>query len=154
MRRIAAGVAAGIAAVSLALTLGACAGVPAAQAHPAARAVVALLDARAARSTDAKAYQPYVSESAIATELASAASESASGSPIPQWRPPYVSSLATSTADVVVVWVPSKTFARWPAATDFKMERHGGGWVVVDAVTIEAGELPKPLATVGDTPAR
>ena len=150
MRRVAAV----IAVAALALTLGACARVPAAQTHPAARAVVALLNARAARSTDAKAYQPYVSESAIATELASAASESASGTPIPQWRPPYVSSLATSTADVVVVWVPSKAFAGWPAATDFKMERYGGGWVVVDAVTLEAGELPKPVATVGDTLAR
>ncbi len=138
---------AGVIVVSLSLMLSGCAGTSFAEAHPAARAVTALLKARAARSTDVRAYRPYVSESSVATELATAASETATHSPIPEWRAPYVSAVTTATADVVVVWIPAKAFAVWPAATDFKLERLGGSWVVTDAVTLEAAAIPKPLAT-------
>jgi hypothetical protein len=112
-----------------------------------AQAVQSLLELRRDRSTDASAYARYFAEPDLALALAQAASSTAEAtssafSPIPQWKPLYVSAQASGTADVVVVWKPSPRFKQWARATVFRVEETSGLWKIVNAV--ETTSTPPP----------
>jgi hypothetical protein len=136
-----------IAVLLAAVSLTACAPAPGTD-HPAARTVERLLQLRAARSTDAAAYASLVAESEIASALVDAAGPASSTvAPIPDWQAPYVSSVTSSTAEVVVVWRTSSAHVGWAAATAFATVRKGDAWAVSDARDLSAGEVPKPLVS-------
>lgn len=132
---------------ALASTPTACAAPPA-ERHPAVASVVALLKLRSARSRNATDYDPYVAYSSVATAFATAAgSEPATRPPTPSWRAPYVSSVSSDSADVIVVWTPSAAFPEWPAATRFITRYVDGRWVITDALSVETTAIPGPLMT-------
>jgi len=119
-------------------------------AHPAAETVESVLDARAARSTDIDDYEPYFAEVTVAEALVeSAGSEDPDAPAIPEWEPPYVSAEASSTADVVVVWVPTAELPDWPRATVFSLAMDER-WLIVDASDVETGSVPPELVLDGE----
>ncbi|MBN2822454.1 MAG: hypothetical protein JXR33_04615 [Coriobacteriia bacterium] len=121
---------------------------PVADDHRAVVALTELLDLRRAGSSDAAAYAPFFSESALATELADSAGES--GEPaVPSWDSIYVSSETTESTDVVVIWVADDAFSGWPAATLFTMGAEGDKWFVLDARDVSE-DRPEPLEIGGN----
>lgn len=105
-----------------------------------------LLRLRQARSADASAYAQYVDSEALAEALADAdrASKGDQESPIPAWKPPFVSGESTTSAEVVVVWSGRDGYADWPYATIFEVRLRDGEWRVSDAREIEdATSMPK-----------
>lgn len=103
-----------------------------------AQAVQNLLELRQARSTDASAYARYFESADIASTLARAASATAGSAAadkptIPRWERPYLSAQTTSTADVVVVWVPDSRLKGWAKVTVFTVEKKSGDWKIVYA---------------------
>lgn len=118
----------------------------AAYSHPAAKAVDTVFKVRSRMSTDPADYEPYV-ESGLATELAldSAAKAREGISPLPRWKPPYVSAETSSGADVIVVWKRSVEHTSWPEAHRFKMVLSGDLWKMGDAEALEASRVPEPM---------
>lgn len=119
-----------------------------------AQAVESVLELRRDRSTDASAYAAYFAEVEVAHTLAqdasttaeaSASAESTAGvqSPIPPWEPPYVSSQASRTADVVVIWKSDRRFDKWPGATVFNLKRMSGLWKIIDAQELTSTPPPE-----------
>lgn len=112
--------------------------------HAAARAVDKVLTLRSELAKDPKAYSPYFTESAIATELARTSAE-LSSSPIPTWEAPYVSAEGSSGVEVAVKWVPSGDGAA-PGSPGvlFKLRGAHGKWAIFDALEV-TGTLPPPV---------
>jgi hypothetical protein len=134
--------------VLAAVTAG-CAQAPAPEAtEPSARAVQKLLELRMTRSKDPKAYALFFKSDAIPKSLAEASSKetTATRPPIPQWETPYVSRLASATADVVVVWKTDAAFPGHSVATVFGLEHYQNRWVVIDAKDVaDKAKIPPPL---------
>lgn len=106
--------------------------------------IQAVLDARLGRSADPASYAPYFQQSSVATALADD-SKGATSAPIPRWEPPYVSKQATSSAEVVVKWLPDAAHKGWPKADVFVLEMQDGRWKIIDAQAVQ-GSIPKPVA--------
>ncbi|MBN2248123.1 MAG: hypothetical protein JW733_05440 [Coriobacteriia bacterium] len=137
-----------VALVSLAMLLAACSGGGGPLPHPAVTAVSELLELRRSDARDAAAYEPYLSDPALAEALA-APSDEPTGTPrVPTYRAPYLSAESTSTADVAVVWEPDGAFPDWTPVTVFSTELTDGRWVVTDA--IETTAAPGPLLPEAD----
>lgn len=114
-----------------------------AEAHPAARAVEAVLELRADDVRDVDAYVPYFESSEVATALAEASGVPTGTPRVPGWETPYVSAETSTTADVVVVWTDTAEFADWPAVNVFSTRLLEGHWVIVDAE--ETSSAPEPV---------
>ncbi len=142
-------VALGVAGSLLVASLAACGQSPPASANlPAALAVGKLLELRRARSTDFKVYALFFKSDAIPRSLAQDAAQPATSTrpPIPEWDAPYVSTLTSKTAEVVVPWKADGRFPGHAAVTVFTLERFQQRWVIVDAVDLkDAGRAPPPL---------
>jgi hypothetical protein len=136
----------GLASLAVAaLTVAGCAETESEPLHPAAEAVDGALEARASRSTDASDYEPYFSDPAVVEALVeSARVEETSTPPVPEWETPYVSEETSSSAEVVVVWIPSDEFPDWPAATVFSLTIDED-WFIVDASDVATGPIPPEL---------
>ena len=122
---------------------------------PPAQAVQEVLELRRDRSSDASAYAEYFVSVDLAQMLAADATASApatgtAGSPIPDWEPPYVSALASDTADVVVRWKPDAAFPSWAPATVFNLELLREAWKIADAQEI-TGTAPPALSPEDDS---
>lgn len=116
--------------------------------HPAVTAVSELLELRRSDVRDAAAYEPYLSDPALAEALA-APSDEPTGTPrVPPYRALYLSAESTSTADVAVVWEADEAFPDWTPVTVFSTELTDGHWIVTDA--IEATAAPEPLLPEAD----
>lgn len=137
-----------VVALAAACFLALAAGVSCSQAPdlaPPERAIQSLLELRAERSTDASAYAEFLGTTDLAIELARASAEETSDAPpTPPWEPPYVAAETSATTEVVVVWKDRQTFSDWPPATIFTMEARDGGWVAIDARSVEATEEVPP----------
>lgn len=114
--------------------------------NPAARTIERLLEVRAEASADASAYAGFFSSPSLALALASDEEEREDDrSPIPKWREPYASALATPSARVVVRWKKERRFEDWPVATVFGLTYVNGRWLIEDASTVaQGGEIPPP----------
>lgn len=149
MRRSATLVVALAVATVLVAGVSGCASAPSADAgHPAALAVEKLLELRHARSKDATAYALFFKSDAIPQSLADASAKetTATKPPIPEWQAPYVSSVSSASADVVVLWKSDAAFPGHSAGTVFTLERYQNRWVVVDASDVrDAAKAPPPL---------
>jgi hypothetical protein len=91
-------------------------------------------------------YAVYFEDSEVASALAATARENATAAVglIPGWESPYVSAVASSTADVIVRWIPDTTHRDWPKATRFTMRLAGRRWLITDAISLET-TVPVPL---------
>ena len=131
-----------VATVAILLVALALAGCAAGEASGPSAVVQKALELRRDRVSDAKGYTPLFADPDIAAQLAKD-SKAATQAPIPEWSTPYVSSEASSTAEVVVVWKPTTEprFKGWPKATVFSLEQTRSVWVIVDAQEA-SGTLP------------
>jgi hypothetical protein len=129
---------AALAVVFLALALTGCCAAPA-PAGPAG-VVQKALELRRDRVTDAARYDPLFADATIGAQLAKD-SEAATQAPVPAWSTPYISKEASSSADVVVVWVAEARFKGWPKATLFTLQSVKDAWVIVDAQEV-TGTVP------------
>lgn len=111
--------------------------------HPAVAALTNLLELRRAGSTDAEAYAPYFSNSALATELADSVGEERAPA-VPPWDSMDVSSETSQGVEVLVVWSADAAFPGWVEATLFLMHAEGDRWIVDDALDSTAETLAPP----------
>lgn len=115
--------------------------------HPAVAVLTRLLELRRQGSVDASSYAGFVRSDSVALELAHDAS-STPGPRIPRWRRIYASAIASSSAQVVVVWREDGDFESWPRATIFQVGFERGRWLVGDATPVSGEtDIPPPLET-------
>lgn len=134
--------------LALVLLLTACSGGGGPLPHPAVTAVSELLELRRTDVRDPDAYEPYLSDPALAEALAAPSAEPTGTPRVPPYRAPYLSVESTSTADVAVVWETDDAFPDWAPVTVFSTELTDGRWVVIDA--IETTVAPEPLLPEAD----
>lgn len=116
-------------ALILAIAVAGCSSPP--QAGTPEAAVQDLLTLRSQLTTDSAKYASYV-ETSLADALAQD-SQTATRTPIPEWKTPKRTEETSSSAKVTVRWKASKDFGDWADATIFVLERRGERWIVVDA---------------------